>query len=287
MDSLARHWPEYLIEAACLGLFMVSAAGFATLLQHPASPIAVWHLGPASARLTMGIAMGLTAMCIIYSPLGKRSGAHMNPAVTMAFLRLGKIRPPDAIGYVLAQFVGGTAGILVATILFRGLPSDPSVNYVATLPGRAGQVPAFIAEACISFLMMSMVLVVSNRARLAHLTGIGAGLLVAAFILFEAPFSGMSMNPARTLGSNVLADAARTLWIYFAAPPLGMLLAAEIYLRRHGPSHVRCAKLHHTVDVRCIFRCGYAGERFDREETRGKREEGRGKRVEASPVCVK
>jgi aquaporin Z len=103
--------------------------------------------------------------------------------------------------------------------------------------------------------MMSMVLVVSNRAGLAHFTGIGAGLLVAAFIVFEGPFSGMSMNPARTLGSNVLADATRTLWIYFAAPPLGMLLAAELYLRRHGPSRVRCAKLHHPSDGDCIFRC--------------------------------
>jgi aquaporin Z len=106
--------------------------------------------------------------------------------------------------------------------------------------------------------MMSMVLVVSNRTRIAHFTGIGAGLLVAAFIVFESPFSGMSMNPARTLGPNVLADATRTLWIYFGAPPLGMLLAAELYFRRHGPSRVRCAKLHHTADARCIFRCGYA-----------------------------
>jgi aquaporin Z len=205
--------------------------------------------------------MGLTAAVIIYSPLGKRSGAHMNPAVTMAFLRLGKIGLPDAFGYVLAQFAGGTAGILVATLLLGGLPADPSVNYVATLPGRAGEVPAFTAEAFISFLMMSMVLIVSNRARLARFTGIGAGLLVAAFIVFEAPLSGMSMNPARTLGPNVLADAVRTLWIYFAAPPLGMLLAAEVYVRRHGPSRVRCAKLHHTSDVRCIFRCGYADDR--------------------------
>jgi aquaporin Z len=258
MRTLARHWPEYLIEAACLGLFMVSAAGFATLLQHPASPIAAWHLGPVAVRVPMGAAMGLTAISIIYSPLGQRSGAHMNPAVTLAFLRLGKLAPVDAFGYVLAQFVGGSAGILAATLLLRGLPSDPSVNYVATVPGGAGRISAFAAEALISFLMMSMVLVVSNKARLAHLTGIGAGLLVAAFIVLEAPLSGMSMNPARTLGSNVLADAARTLWIYFTAPPLGMLLAAEIYVLRHGPSHVRCAKLHHGGDVRCIFRCGYA-----------------------------
>ena len=68
----------------------------------------------------------------------------------------------------------------------------------------------------------------------------------------------MSMNPARTLGSNLLADAAATLWIYFTAPTLGMLLAAEAFVRLHGHARVRCAKLHHTPDVRCIFRCGYA-----------------------------
>src|SRR5262245_47814062 len=141
MRKIAFHWPEYAIEALCLGLFMLSAATFASLLRHPASPFAstVGGLMPATLqRVPMGVAMGLTAAAIIYSPLGRRSGAHMNPAVTLTFLRLGKIDAHDAAAYVAAQFVGGASGIVAATWVLRGLPSHPAINYVATVPGASG-----------------------------------------------------------------------------------------------------------------------------------------------------
>ena len=257
MRTLSQHWPEYLIESVCLGLFMISAAGFAALLQHPASPLSAWHASPLVQRIPMGVAMGLTATALIYSPFGRRSGAHMNPALTLTFLRLGKVAPADALGYVAGQFVGGIAGIVAADWVFGGLPSHPSVNYVATVPGADGAAVAFVAEAAISFGMMWMVLEVSNTPRLARLTGLCAGLLVAAYITFEAPFSGMSMNPARTFGPAMLAHTGRSLWIYFTAPLLGMLLAAELFVRIHGHSHVKCAKLHHPFNIPCIFRCGF------------------------------
>jgi aquaporin Z len=158
-------------------------------------------------------------------------------------------------GYIAAQFAGGTLGILVATWVFRGLPADPSVNYAATVPAFGGDVTAFLAEMCISFLMMATVLVVSNMPSVARYTGLCAGTLVALYIVFEAPLSGMSMNPARTLGSNVLAHATTSLWIYFTAPPLGMLLAAEGYQGLCGRHRIRCAKLNHHAAGRCIF-CG-------------------------------
>ena len=135
MNIPDRHWPEYGIEALCLGLFMLSAATFATLLQHPGSPLSGWNLAPAVQRIPMGVAMGLTAAALIYSPLGQRSGAHMNPALTLTFLRLGKIKPIDALGYVAAQFAGGAAGIAAAVWLLQGLPADPSVNFIVTMPG--------------------------------------------------------------------------------------------------------------------------------------------------------
>ncbi|MES1254544.1 MAG: aquaporin [Acidobacteriota bacterium] len=257
MRSLRAHWSEYAIEAICLALFMVAAAGFATLLQHPRSPFSACWPSPLVHRLPMGLAMGLTATALIYSPLGRRSGAHMNPALTLTFLRLGKIAPGDAAGYVAGQFVGGTAGILGATWLLRGFPAHPAVNYVATVPGAAGVAAAFLAEGTISFGMMLMVLVATNTPRVARFTGLFAGLLVAAYITFEAPLSGMSMNPARTFGPAVLAHATASLWVYFTAPPLGMLLAAEMFLHTHGRARVMCAKLHHPLDVRCIFRCGF------------------------------
>ena len=260
MRTFFDHWQEYVAEASCLGLFMVSAASFATLLQHPASPFAFAHAG-WTARIPMGVAMGLTLASIVYSPLGGRSGAHMNPAVTLTFLRLGKIAGADVVGYIAAQFVGGASGILAATYVLRRLPADPSVNFVATVPGSAGLFAAFAAEVAISFGMMLTVLAVSNRPRGARLTGICGGLLVATYITFEAPLSGMSMNAARTLGPALLAHTERSLWIYFTAPLLGMLLAAETYMRAGGSAGVICAKLNHPMNVRCIFKCGYRHER--------------------------
>ena len=103
-----------------------------------------------------------------------------------------------------------------------------------------------------SFGMMMVVLWMSNRPSLARFTGLCAGLLVWTYITIEAPLSGMSINPARTFGSALLAGDFSGLWIYFTAPPLGMLLAAELYTRSAGAYRV-CPKLDHPHGVRCIF----------------------------------
>jgi len=200
LESIRRHWPEYLIEAAGLGVFMIAACAFGVALEHPSSPIR--ELLPAfPRRALMGLAMGATAMAIIYSPWGKRSGAHINPAVTWTFFRLGKIEGWDALFYVLAQFTGGVTGVVIAVVALGALVSHPSVNYVATIPGPYGIPLAFAAEIAMSFLMMSTILFATNQPNLARFTGIFAGVLVFAFITLEAPISGMSINPARTFGS--------------------------------------------------------------------------------------
>lgn len=254
-DSTRLHWAEYGIEAAALGTFMVSAAAFAALLFHPASAVAVAIHSDFFRRCLMGTAMGLTAVAIIYSPLGQRSGAHMNPAVTLVYFRLGKIARTDASGYVVGQFIGAAVGLAAIASALPGVVSAPSVNYVATVPGPAGSLVAFGAELTISFLLMSCVLVVSNNRRVAGWTGLCAGLLVALYITFESPLSGMSMNPARTFGSALLAFNFHALWIYFTAPPLGMLAAAELFVRRNGVHRVLCAKLHHPHSGACHFAC--------------------------------
>jgi aquaporin Z len=257
-NALRQHWPEYLMEAAGLGLFMVMACTGGVWLEHPLSPVHQAIPTPWLRRLLMGVVMGLTAIGIIYSPWGKRSGAHVNPSVTLTFLRLGKVAPWDALFYVMAQFVGGLAGVLLATSVMGAALAAPAVHYVATTPGRAGVAVAFVAEAVITFILMSVILQVSNTPRLARYTGLCAGTLVATYITLEAPLSGMSMNPARTLASAVPAQLWTALWIYFTAPLLGMLLAAEVYLRRQGWPRVLCAKLHHQKAKRCIFiRCDY------------------------------
>jgi len=158
---------------------------------------------------------------------------------------------------VCAQFAGALAGVLVSAAAVGNWIADPSVNYAVTVPGPRGPGVAFLAELLNSFGLMSAVLVLSNIHRLARFTGLVAGVLVATYISIEAPFSGMSMNPARTFGSALPAQFWTALWVYFTAPPLGMLLAAEAYLRVRGACHVLCAKLDHDNDKRCIFRCNF------------------------------
>ncbi|CAN1211405.1 aquaporin [Tumidithrix helvetica PCC 7403] len=254
MKAQPLHWQEYLIEAASLGLFMISASSVVAFVELPSSPLRQAIADPLLRRFLIGIAMGLTAIALIYSPWGKRSGAHINPSVTLTFWRLKKITTWDAGCYVLAQFMGGITGIWLAGILIGKAIADPAINYVVTTPGSAGDLVAFLAEFVISFCLMTMVLQVSNRANLSQFTGLFAGILVATYITLEAPISGMSMNPARTLGSAFSAQIWQSIWIYFTAPPLGMLLAAEAYLRlgKKKRNSELCCKLCPNGSTPCI-----------------------------------
>jgi aquaporin Z len=263
LKALKNHWQEYLIEACGLGAFMISACVFGVLLFNPHSLLI--SLNAALRNVLMGAAMGATAIAIICSPWGKRSGAHINPAVTLTFFRLGKVKFQDAVFYILAQFAGGISGVLLAWLFLGKLLEDSAVNFVQTLPGKNGVGVAFVAEVVISFLMMTMVLVTSNSLKFSRFTPFFAGLLVAVFITFENPLSGMSMNPARSFGSALAARNFTSIWIYFIAPPLAMLLAAEVYVRVKGGRKVYCAKFHHHNNKRCIFNCRFA-ELEKREE---------------------
>lgn len=258
LDSLCKHWPEYLIEAACLGTFMISAGVFTALLEYPDSPVRQ-ALPNDFLRLALnGLAMGFTAIAIIYSPWGARSGAHMNPAVTWTFFRLGKVKPWDAVFYPVSQAVGGVAGVLLAKLTLGRIFTEWPVNYIVTVPGRAGVATAFIAETVIACVMMLTVLFMTNTPRLARFTGLCGGMLVFLYITFEAPLSGMSINPARTVASALPSGVWTAGWLYFVAPVGGMLLAVEIYRALRRGVHVACAKWNHDPRQRCIF-CGHPG----------------------------
>ena len=251
--ALSSHWPEYLIEAAGLGLFMLMA-GICVMLVN--APDAIRIIGNADIRRALvGVAMGLTAIAIIYSPWGRQSGAHLNPAVTLTFLRLGKVAPMDAGFYVLAQFAGGASGTLLLAALFGERFTLPPISAVATLPGSWGELAAFAAEVAIAFLLMTTVLTANASARLMRWTGICAGILVAVYITIEAPVSGMSLNPARSVASALPSGLWHGMWIYLTAPLIGMLLAAELHLQRGRGTP--CAKLHHDATHRCIFHCDF------------------------------
>ncbi len=253
------HWPEYAMEAALLGAFMMCACAVTALVEHPASPLRAALPGAFSRRAVIGIAMGFTAIGLIYSPWGQQSGAHFNPAVTLAFLRLGKIGVDDAAAYVAAQCAGGLAGVMLAHAALGMAIAHPAVAFAVTVPGSAGAGVAFAAEFAISAVLMAVVLVLGNGAH-ARWTGVACGLLVAGYIAGEAPYSGMSMNPARSLASAVFAGRWTSFWVYLAAPPLGMLTAAELCMRWRGAHRVGCAKLNHRGNRRCIFRCAVTNE---------------------------
>jgi aquaporin Z len=256
--ALQKHWPEYLMEAFCLGCFMVSAGAFTVLFEYPGSPVHHVIANPDLRRAFIGVAMGLTAVSLIYSPWGQQSGAHMNPAVTLTFFRLGKVPKWDAVFYIAAQFIGGLMGVLLTRAALGSRFTDPAVNYVVTVPGAAGVTAAFAAEFIIACGLMLTILVATNTPRLARYTGIFAGTLVALFITFEAPYSGMSINPARSVASALPSGVWTAAWIYFTAPIGGMLLAVEIRRALVRGARVACAKMNHHGHRRCIF-CGFGG----------------------------
>jgi len=255
LASLRRHWPEYLIEAWALGMFMVSAGVVTALFEHPGYALNLAIQDATLRRALIGLSMGLTAVGLIYSPWGRRSGAHMNPAVTLTFWRMGKTANWDAFFYAFSQFLGGTLGVLLVKALLRDPFTAPPVNYVVTTPGPAGVMTAFIAEFAISALLMSVVLRVSNSKH-AKFTGLCAGALVAFYIAVEAPLSGMSMNPARSFASAWPAGMWTSFWIYLTAPVLGMQSAASLYLMSRKEKPAACAKLMHSDNQRCIH-CGH------------------------------
>jgi aquaporin Z len=253
--ALLQHWHLYLFEGAELAIFMISACCFTVWLFDPAYPAP--HLLPGNAwrRLLMGIAMGATAILIIHSPMGKRSGAHFNPAITLTYYRLGKIRTWDAVYYVIFQFLGGVFGVAVSAIVLAPSIADPKVDYAVTVPGKFGTAAAFFAELFMAALLMAVVLWFSNRSSLAAYTSYLVGVLILFYILLFAPVSGFSINPARTTGSAVFAHLWTAVWLYFVAPILGMMLSAEGYVRCFGTSTIRCAKLHPGHGYPCPFLC--------------------------------
>lgn len=252
--ALRENWRVYLIEAWALGMFMVSACFFTIVLQHPMSMVRQWIPDAGERHILGGIAMGITAVLLIYSSWGKKSGAHMNPAVTLANLQMERISKENAVWYIIAQFTGGALAVFLFKWIAPGLIMAPEVNYAVTIPGMPGTAVALLAEFVISFLLLMLVLLCSNS-RYAHLTGVMVGILVALYIVIEGPYSGMSINPARTVASALPAGVWTAWWIYFLAPVAGMVLAGVLYRRWYRAAH----------DGNCLtMKCHMSGHQHDR-----------------------
>lgn len=194
----------------------------------PTSPIAP-HLHSTSARLLLtGLLFAGTGSLVALSPIGRRSGAHLNPAVTLAFWTQHKVHPHDLAGYVTAQLLGAitaAAGLRVAWnhrahVLHLG----------ATQPGH-GFTPIEAAglEMLMTAALILMIFFFTSSTRTARWTPLGNWLLVATLVWQGAPYTGTSLNPARSLAPALLAPELRHLWVYIVGPLSGAILAAGIF----------------------------------------------------------
>lgn len=225
--AFKRNWKHYLQEALGLGIFMISACFFSAMLFSEKSS---WYVSDAMMKnVLIGIAMGSTALFIFYSPFTAPSGAQINPAVTLTFLRLDKMCRYDALFFVLFQIIGGTVAVYIMQLLMGSILIDAPVNSAVTVPGKTVWW-VFVTELIIAFITMSMVLFTSNNDTLKKYTRIFAGCLVCTWVIVAGPISGFGMNPARSLASALPANTWTAFWIYLFVPFIGMLLAAEFYL---------------------------------------------------------
>ncbi len=278
LAALRANWPEYLMEAWGLGVLMLAGAAVAAVMQAPGLGFA--HLaGPFWQRLAGGGTVAALAALLTYSRWGRQSGAHFNPATTLTFFLMGKVRPWDALFYVLFQTLGAAAGLSAAAACFGDVLRMPPVDWLATYPTGMRTTLPFAAEFLASFGVMSLILATGATLRAARYTGLAAAAATFLLGLFDVSASaGFSLNPARSLVSAVPSGHWDGFWIYLVAPPAGMALAAFVNRRVVPLPPMLCAKLVHDNSTRCIH-CGF---RPIRGEDRGGENRGAALRADAA-----
>lgn len=252
---MRRNLSAYLSEFAGTAIMLFIGVSAVAFMWAPGSPVPVVS-SATLRRLLTGLLFAGGATAVVYSPLGQISGGHINPAVTVAFWRLGKVPTRDAVIYVAMQFLGAFTGAFAAGVAWGKLTTG--VQYAATVPGAGyNWAGALAAETVITFLLVFLIVVCVNKPKIAPRTGLLAGSLVALLVMIEAPVTGTSLNPARTLGPAILAGTYNALWVYFAGPIAGALIAVAAFTGQWGKQTV-CAKLYHTEKYPCPFdSCSY------------------------------
>lgn len=241
-------WHPRLYAAELAGTALLVAAGVSIVIAMfgRGSPVPALVRSAGLRRLITGFLFGLVGALISVSRLGKVSGAHINPAVTIAFVAEGKLAARDALGYVSAQLAGA---LLAIPALAAWGAIGASVQFGATVPDptRAALL-AVVGEAAVTFAMVTVIFVLAAHRRTQPLTPWSIPFLFAVMVWLEAPLSGTSANPARSLGPNLLAGDARVLWIYVLGPVAGALAAVGLLrfetMHRHHPPAARVAHFH-------------------------------------------
>ncbi len=255
------HLTEY--GAELIGTAALVFIGFSTgALIFGTSLVSAWLPGTGPRLFLAGLCFGGGGTLVTLSPLGQRSGAHLNPSVSLAFYLLHRMHRHDLLGYVVAQFLGAGCGATLATLI------DPlaltAIHFDQTMPGAGVTIwQALITEFLATSLLIAVILLCVSSRRTARLTPFAVWLLIAALVWQTAPISGTSLNPARSFGSALLAWLWSDQWIYFTAPPLAGVLVALGYRWTIGSHHILTAKLFHPVTdiVHCHFpRCALCGQ---------------------------
>jgi aquaporin Z len=232
-----RHWlsaprpglhpVEWLCEA--IGTMILLVGGLsAVCLDFGRGSWVAEHIPSTSWRLLItGALFAATGSLVAVSPIGRRSGAHLNPAVTLAFRITGHVHPHDLAGYWIAQFTGALAGAGLIRLLWGGVAQ--SVNFGVTHPGRGfGAAAALGVEFLMASILLTVILAFVSIRALMHWTPLAAWVVVTVLVWQGAPYTGTSLNPARSAGPALVAGDPRDLWVYLAAPLLAAVAVALV-----------------------------------------------------------
>jgi aquaporin Z len=247
-------WTLFLSEAVGTALLLLVGLSFVILNFGAGSPVVALLPDAGLRRLITGFLFGTTGALIALSSIGKESGAHINPVVTLAFWLMGKLRSRHAVGYILAQFGGAIVGCL-PLLAWRAM--GRSIDFGATLPGAGyGAAAATLGEMATTFALIIGLFLFVRHPRMRPFTPMLFPFLYAIMVYLEAPVSGTSTNPARSLGPAVVSGAWQDWWVYWIGPVLGMLVAVVFYKQswlRH--LEIEVAKLYHFEhDPHGVFR---------------------------------
>lgn len=225
-----RAWPLWGAELAGTALLVGVGCSLVIVNFGASSPVAAILPALALRRALTGFLFGAVGGLIAVSPLGKVSGAHINPVVTLTFWLERRMSGIVALGYVAAQLAGAVLGALPLRLWG---PMGASVMFGATVPGSAGEGIALAGEAGASFCLVAGLLVFLGHRRLRGFTPALFAPLYAVLVWLEGPLSGTSTNPARSFGPGLIAGELHGWWIYWLGPLAGTL--AAVLARRRSP----------------------------------------------------
>ena len=234
-------WKLYLSEFIGTALLIGIGVSFVILDFGKGSPVVSLIPSPGIRRALTGFLFGGTGMLVTFSPVGKWSGAHINPVVTFSFWMKGKINSAMAIGYVIAQFLGAAAGAF--PLLFWG-SIGKTVDYGTTIPEK-GAAAAVLGEAATTFCLIAGLFLFLGYKRLRPFTPVLFPFLYAVMVYFEAPISGTSTNPARSFGPSLASGVWSGWWVYWIGPMLGAFIAVSIQSKWFKMLEIEVAKVYH------------------------------------------